>query len=276
MKIKIACLQMNSGNEVQENLRFVAQHLELAVAQGVQILQLPENFAQMPVTVAAQVVEEPESGDIQDFLSTMAARSKLTIIAGSVPIRPQSRSADKPHARCLVYGPDGRLTAHYNKIHLFDVELPGGGCFRESDSYTAGSSAPENHRVVKLNTTPKLLLGPSICYDLRFPELYRNFASQGVQLISVPSAFTFDTGKAHWQTLLQARAIENQAFVFAAAQTGTHANGRVTWGHSMIIDPWGEVLAAADDQPGMITATIDVAILDDLRARFPALQHRQL
>lgn len=273
MTIKIGCLQMNSSEHVSENLHFVEKHLKQAKQEGVSIVQLPENFAQMPASSATQVVEINGCGEIQEFLQRVAAEYQISLIAGTVPIREDRNNSANPFARSMVVDSQGKIGAHYDKIHLFDVELPSGKHYRESDRYSAGDVSSDNVVVTRLNG---LSIGLSVCYDLRFPELYRQQARQGVELICVPSAFTYDTGKAHWQTLLCSRAVENQSFVFAAAQTGEQANGRRSWGHSMIISPWGDIIAEADEEPGLISAVIDLTNLEEIRARFPALDHRRM
>lgn len=276
-QVRIACLQMNSSNDVQDNLAFIERELEQAKSLNIDLLQLPENFAQMPQTSAQQVIETMGQGQIQDFLCAQAKKNSINLIAGAMPILDNSKrdgaSADKPFARSLLISNKGEVQAVYDKIHLFNVTLPNGEGYREADRFAA-SMLQQNQ--LTTHSIAGLRLGLSICYDLRFPEQYRALAAQGLDLVSVPAAFTYETGKKHWQTLLQARAIENLCYVFAAAQTGEHANGRCTWGHSMIIDPWGEVLAQADDVPGLIYADIDLTKLQDLRQRFPALDHRRL
>ena len=242
MTVKIACLQMNSGPDVSDNLSFIEQHARLAASQGVKILQLPENYAQMPANAKQQVMEVDKQGEIQQFLSKLASSSGLSIIAGALPVRDTENSVQNPYARCLVFDQHGARIAHYDKIHLFNVQLPDGGEYRESDRF---SPADFSSTSLVVSEIASVQVGLSICYDLRFPEQYRKMAEQGAQLLSVPSAFTYETGEAHWFTLLRARAIENLCYVFAAAQTGVHASGRRTWGHSLIIDPWGEVLAQA-------------------------------
>lgn len=281
--LKVACLQMTSTNSVEQNLVIVDQQMSIARDLGVELIQLPENFAQMPIRRAEQHIETPSSGVIQSFLRSKSKQYQMMVIAGSIPI--QEMSKDKPHARCLVFDRTGTEIAAYNKIHLFDVDLPDKQSYMESATYLAGEFAD-----VTVVQTPLAKLGLSICYDLRFPEMYRMFASQGVQVIMVPSAFTATTGQAHWRTLLRARAIENQAFVMAAAQVGRHDNDRETWGHSMIIDPWGVVLSEFDDlylppkesldglsnKVGLLIADLDMNKLTELRINFPALTHRRL
>lgn len=294
---RVACLQMTSGSRVEDNLAFVDRQFLLASKQGVQLIQLPENFSQMPVRRSDQHIETAGQGIVQDFLSGKSKQYKMMIVAGSVPIIEEG--FDRPFARCLVYDSRGEQIASYDKIHLFDVDLPDKERYLESASYRAGNSGKggpisEPHDNLRVLATRFGRIGLSICYDLRFPELYRVFAEQGAQVIMVPSAFTFTTGKAHWQTLLRARAIENQAFVVAAAQVGRHENQRETWGHSMIIDPWGRILSEFDDvhmqnlsmdkqqnsntdrQTGLLIADLDLNIIDKLKRSFPVLSHRRI
>lgn len=281
--MRVACLQMNSGPSVPENLAYIDTQLKAASQQGVDLIQLPENFAQMPKSANDQVVEVDGTGEIQHFLANAAAQYQITIVAGAMPIvDPASGSntaSAKPFARCLIYDHSGERLGHYDKIHLFNVQLPNGSHYRESDRFSPARQPSEALVVTEINArqhAKSVQLGLSICYDLRFPEHYRRLMELGAQLVSVPSAFTYETGQLHWQTLLMARAVENLNFVFAAAQTGHHASGRRTWGHSMIVDPWGKILACAEDQPGLIFADISLTELAELRARFPALTHRRL
>ncbi len=273
MSLRIGCLQMCSGPDVDDNLKFIDQQLKLAAQKGVELVQLPENFAQMPLSAKNQVIEVDSTGAIQDFLRAAAKRYKLALIAGAIPIKEHAGSDANPVARCLLIDSNGGVVSRYDKIHLFNVQLPDGKHYRESDRFSPANSLAENLRVSEV---AGVQLGLSICYDLRFPEMYRLLTEKGAELISVPSAFTYETGRAHWATLLKARAIENLCFVFAAAQTGEHASGRRTWGHSMIISPWGEVLAQADEEPGLIYADINLTELQQLRAQFPALNHRRI
>lgn len=270
-KLKIACIQLNSSSDVEHNLKTVSEYLQQAQQQDVQIVQLPENFACMPKKEAEQHIETEQHHPIQDFLAHQAKQHQLAIIAGSVAVRDSAET--KPSARCLVYSKKGEQVASYNKIHLYDVVLPSGEQYKESNTYLAGESDDQNLLVADVENCK---IGLSICYDLRFPELYRRLVEKGANLLSVPAAFTFDTGKAHWQTLLQARAIESQSYLFAAAQTGVHDNRRKTWGHSMIISPWGEVLNSLEDAPGLLVAEIDLEKLQQQRQTFPVLEHRRL
>ncbi len=269
--LRLACLQMNSTENVEQNLEFIESQLKLANKSDIDLIQLPENFSQMPSEPNQQHTEKTGGGLVQEFLSEMAKQYKIQIIAGSIPI--QNNEGDKPFARSIVFDAFGQVIAHYDKIHLYDVDLPNGDRYRESETYTAGKLNKENIKPVK---TTLANLGLSICYDLRFPELYRELVSKGAEILCVPSAFTQSTGEVHWQTLLQSRAIENLVFVMAAAQVGTHASGRKTWGHSMIISPWGIVLDQLINDTGLLIAEVDLASITKLRTEFPVLNHRRL
>lgn len=266
---------MCSGPTVLRNLSVVEAAIEQA--PELDVLLLPENFAQMPASRRALHVENEGGGLVQETLSELAGRYQIHIVAGSLAVRPNKDS--KPFARCLVYGAGGEEVAHYDKLHLFDVDTGSdkNQRYRESETYQAGALSQAQPSPVSLNIdqTP-LLLGLTICYDLRFPELYRALAANGAQLISVPSAFTFETGQAHWEALLRARAIENQVFIAAPAQSGRHANGRQTWGHSMIIDPWGDIIVQQKMDEGLVFADIDLTQIESLKARFPVDQHSRL
>ncbi len=273
--INLACLQLNSSAEVGDNLSTVARMLESA--QAIDLLLLPENFAQMPRHRRQQHVESEESGLVQKTLSTLAKENGVTIVAGSLAVRHDAES--KPFARCLVFDSNGHRCGQYDKLHLFDVDVDtqGGQRYRESNTYEAGALVPAQIQPVPIKIGGSTLqLGLTICYDLRFPELFRKLAINGAQLICVPSAFTYKTGQAHWRTLLRARAIENQVFVAAPAQWGKHENGRETWGHSMIIDPWGNVIAEKASGEGLVYAEIDPTQIELIRTKFPVHQHRRL
>lgn len=277
--IKAACLQMNSSTSVDENINFIEESLRSA--PKLDVLALPENFAQMPATRREQYIEVGESGRVQNVLQDLAARYNTHIIAGSLPIKTDA-DQQKPYARCLMVSPKGEVS-HYDKLHLFDVDVnttanqAGKQRYRESDTYQRGQlgAAQLSSRVLQIGSN-SVRLGASICYDLRFPELYRSFASEGVDIITVPSAFTYDTGKVHWECLLRARAIENQAFVLAPAQVGVHASGRRTWGHSMIIDPWGQLLNVQETDTGLVYADLDLGLIRQLEQTFPVIQHKRL
>jgi len=266
--LRAACLQMCSGEDVDANLAEAAALIEQAVADGCRLAVLPENFSFMSANEAAKrrAAASPGESRALAFLSRQARRHAIFIIGGTAPLL----CDEKPGLRnsCTVFDPDGRQIACYDKIHLFDVSIPG-DTYRESDTVAPGTS-PQCAMIAGWNT------GLSVCYDLRFPELYRRYADQDCRLLSVVAAFTVPTGRAHWQALLRARAIENQCYVLAAAQTGTHPGGRKTWGHSMIIDPWGAVVAARDKGSGLAVADIEPGRIDQVRTMIPALRHRRI
>jgi nitrilase len=267
---RAAAIQMNSGADVQQNLQTIDGLLEDAASRGVAIAFLPENLAIMGVRDEdkLQHAENPGSGPIQEFLADAARRHKLWVVAGSLPLR--SPQEGKCYGASIVYDSNGEASPIYRKIHLFDVDLPGRDeRYRESDTMDFGS----DHVVVR---SPLGQLGLSICYDLRFPEHYRHLVDDGATVFSIPAAFTAATGKAHWHSLLRARAIENLAYVIAAGQHGSHPSGRTTFGHSVIIDPWGQVIAELESGDGVVDAEIDTALPGKLRAEFPVLEHRRI
>ncbi|HEU0196422.1 MAG TPA: carbon-nitrogen hydrolase family protein [Nevskiaceae bacterium] len=271
---RVAAVQMSSGDNVSVNLAHAADLLGKAAAQGAQLVLLPENFAFMGRGAKGRlaVAEAEGHGPIQTFLAQTARRLGLWIVAGTVPlVLPDD--AERVAPACLVYDARGERVARYDKIHLFDVDLPNGGTqYRESVGFRAGPPQPV------CVDTPVGRVGLSVCYDLRFPELYRSLSAAGAELLCVPAAFTAPTGEAHWQVLLRARAVENLCYVIAAAQCGTHPDGRATWGHSLIVGPWGQTLASVDSasNEGTAVAPASRAHCRELRARFPALQHRRL
>lgn len=265
-----AVVQMRSGPEVGANLRSAGRLLARAAAAGASLAVLPENFACMPGTAAdrRRAAEDDGGGRIQDFLAASAARHGMWIVGGSIPLR---AAKGKVAAAVLVYDAAGRRRARYDKLHLFDVGVPGRReSYRESRHFVAG-------RGPVAVTTPLGRMGLAVCYDLRFPELFRRLAlREGCTLFAVPSAFTATTGRAHWRLLLRARAVENQCFVLAAAQSGRHADGRETHGESLIVDPWGEPLAGLKRRPGVACAALDRVAQARLRRRFPVLRHARL
>ena len=267
----VAVIQMNSGPDVAANLKEAACWLKLAADQGVELAVLPECFSCLEGDLKGLGMEEGRSSTVQQFLSNQAKVLGLWIIGGTTPCNSQEPTSDERHfASCFVYDPEGRQQARYNKMHLFDVEVADGkGTYRESDNYRHGD------QVVSVETAAGKV-GLSVCYDLRFPELYRALSVQGAEIFTVPAAFTRVTGEAHWEVLLRARAIENQCFVLAANQCGRHGKSRETWGHSMIIDPWGDILAEAGDEPGVIMAELDRARLAEVRRQMPCQSHRRL
>lgn len=265
-----AVIQMTSGERVADNLATAGRLLEQAREGGAALALLPENFALMPLHDAARraVAEDEGRGPIQEFLAATAARLGLWIVAGTLPLKRQGDS--RPAAACLVYDGDGRCVARYDKIHLFDVDLPGRDeRYRESDHFSPG-------RELVVVDSPVGRIGLAVCYDLRFPELFRRLLEAGAEVFTVPSAFTAPTGRAHWEVLLRARAVENLAFVLAAAQTGLHANGRETYGDSLVVDGWGRVLARRPRGEGVVLAVLDREAQAATRVSFPCLQNRVL
>jgi deaminated glutathione amidase len=266
----VAAIQMNSSHVVADNLAAAAKLLREAKDRGAEIACLPENFSFMGLKDAdkLQVAEADGEGPVQDFLSKTARELKLWILGGSTPIK--GDSAHRVANTSLLYDAAGKRVARYDKIHLFDVTVPGRNeQYLESKHVTPGESPI-------VADTPAGRLGLSVCYDMRFPELYRALVSRGAEWLAMPAAFTVPTGLAHWETLLRARAIENLCYVVAPAQAGTHTSGRETYGDTLIVDYWGKVLARLAQGAGVITATFDLALEAETRARFPALQNRRL
>jgi deaminated glutathione amidase len=266
--MKVAAIQMTSGPDVGANLEQARALLEEAAAQGAQLAVLPENFAFMGLKDADKraVAEADGSGPAQDFLATTARRLSIWLVGGTLPLR--AGADGRVAAASLVYSSDGERVARYDKIHLFDVDIPGRvESYRESAHVAPGAGAT-------VLDTPVGRLGLSVCYDVRFPELYRYLSAAGAQILSVPSAFTAPTGRAHWETLLRARAIENLCYVVAPAQSGFHPSGRETYGDSMIVDYWGRVLQRLPRGRGCAVAELDLERQASARASFPALAHR--
>ena len=262
---RVGLVQMCSGRSVAKNVTAAIDLVRAAAAQGADYIQTPEVTTLMELDRARLMdAMEPESNNEALSAFTATARDlKKWLHIGSMGIKlPEGRIAN----RSYVIAPDGSIAARYDKIHMFDVDLGNGDVYRESESYAAGSQAV----IADLPWGP---LGLTICYDLRFPALHRALAKGGAKFLAVPAAFTRITGEAHWHTLLRARAIEAQSFVFAAAQGGRHENGRETFGHSLVISPWGQILADGGQDPGVCVADIDIAILDDVRRRVPSLTH---
>ena len=266
---RIAAIQMISGADVQANLDAAARLIADAAEQGAQLVLLPECFAAFGnrSLQAIAAAEYDGNGPIRPFLAEQARSHGVWLVAGSIPL--PAEAGGKPMACCLVVDDQGREVARYDKLHLFDVEVADNQrSYRESRDYGYGDS------VVCIDT-PVGRLGLSICYDVRFAELYQTLRNAGAELIVVPSAFTAVTGAAHWEVLLRARAIETQCYVLAANQGGTHANGRETFGHSCLIDPWGEVTACLPRGEGVICGEIDLQHLNDIRRRMPVAGHRR-
>ena len=276
---KVAAIQMVSTDDVDENLATADRLIALAAERGADLVVLPEVFAVLEGGPMRQYGEMEGTGKLQEFLADQARGNKLIVVGGTIPLisRPGKRESgdsiiedEKVRAACLVFDSHGNQIARYDKIHLFDVILNDAQTeYSESYSYEPGSG------IVTLQT-PLGYLGLSICYDMRFPELYREFFKLGVEIVTVPAAFTAVTGEAHWESLLRARAIENQCYVVAAAQGGRHNEKRETWGHSMIIDPWGNVLDCLEKGEGIALAAIDIDYLNDIRARMPVREQQKL
>ena len=266
---KIALIQMNSNSKVAENLILAEQLLTQASQNQAQMAVLPENFAQMPLTEKQRLeaAETPDKGPIQTFLSELSKKLNLWIIAGTISLNAETQN--KVFSSCLTFDNNGKCINRYDKQHLFDVDLANGESYRESSFIEHGNQ-------LQIVDTPAGRLGLSICYDLRFPEYYRLLSQNGAQILSVPSAFTYTTGQAHWQALLRARAIENQCYVIAPAQTGTHDNGRKTYGHTAAFDPWGKSIALLETGNGVAYAQIDLNYLNEVRSQIPCLDHRRL
>jgi predicted amidohydrolase len=264
--MKIACIQMNSGPEIEANLAEAEIYIREAAEQGAEFISTPENTCHMlsPQTEKLKSAFYAKDHPAYIFFSALAKELGVWIQAGSISVKV---AEDKIANRSLLFDAQGDIVAEYDKMHLFDVDLAGGESYRESSVVQAGDKAA-------LAETPFGTIGLTICYDLRFPYLYRDLAHKGATILTVPSAFTVPTGRAHWESLLRARAIENGCFVVAAAQCGEHHGGRKTYGHSMIIGPWGEVLAEADGQmTGVLMADIDLDEVSKARAAVPSLQH---
>jgi nitrilase len=271
-----AVVQMTSAASVAANLASARNLLEQARAGGAVLAVLPENFSIMgrKETDKLEVAESLGEGPIQSFLAHTARELGMWIIGGTIPIKTQIKDKDEPNrvaAASLVFDERGRFVSRYDKIHLFDVDIPD----REERYRESATIAPGE--ATSVVATPVGHVGLSVCYDMRFPELFRSLQAQGAEVLSVPSAFTAPTGRAHWELLLRARAVENLCYVLAAAQGGQHENGRETYGDSLIVDPWGQILArVAEPGPGVALAEIDLTLQADLRTRFPVLSHRRL
>jgi predicted amidohydrolase len=269
--INVAAIQMVSTDTVNENLNIAQKLINEAVSKNAKFVTLPENFPLMGKEDSDRlaITEAFGTGPIQTFLSQQSKQHQIWLLGGTIPLN--SGKPDKVLAASLLYNPKGECVAHYDKIHLFDVLVneSNNESYKESNTFEAG-----NELVVAQTEIGNI--GLSVCYDLRFPELYRRMQNDNVQIITAPSAFTATTGEAHWETLLRARAIENLCYVIASNQGGRHVNERETWGHSMIVDPWGTVLASVNKGTGVAIAGIDLDKQAKLRNSFPALSHMRL
>lgn len=262
---RAACVQLRSTDSVAENIETASALIRKARKEGAEFIATPENTTLMAPDGGAKLertFDEDHDPALPAFRA-LAEETRTWLLIGSLAIK---ISAAKTANRSYLIDPKGRIVERYSKIHLFDVDLPSGESYRESNTVAGGDEAV-------IAELPWGLVGLTVCYDLRFPQLYRKLAQRGAAMFTVPSAFTETTGKAHWHTLLRARAIENGAFVIAPAQGGVHANGRRTYGHSLIVGPWGDVLAEAGTEPGIIVADIDVAAVAVARTRIPSLKH---
>lgn len=259
---KIVAIQMTSGTEITANLATTAQLIQQAAAEGAALIVLPENFALMGKTETDKLLarEILGVGPIQDFLAQQAQQHKIWIVGGTVPL--VSPDPQKVYNSCIVYDANGKQIACYHKIHLFDAQVK-----LDVEVYEESKTVAPGAQTVVIDT-PVGRLGLAICYDLRFAELFHTLTNQGAQIIALPTAFTAKTGQAHWEVLTRARAIENFCYFVGSCQSGKHANDRETFGHSLIIDPWGSVLACLADGPGIVTAEIDLDHLKKIRASF--------
>lgn len=266
---KCAAIQMASSPNVGANLLEAEKLIAEAAKAGAKLVALPENFALMGEHELDKIrVKEVDGhGPIQSFLAETALKYGVWIVGGTMPIAGDAEN--KVRAACLIYNDRGERVARYDKMHLFDVSVPGTNeVYRESDSIEAGA-----HPLVF--DTPFGRMGVAVCYDLRFPEFFREMARMGMEILVIPSAFTAETGAAHWELLLRARAVENLCYIIAPNQGGFHINGRKTFGHSMIVDPWGVVLDCYKTGGGFVAAEIDLEHLEKVRTAFPVLQHRR-
>lgn len=263
-KMKVAAIQMSSTPDKEENKETAAALIRAAVFEGAELVGLPELWSCHGLEKVYKENAEPVPGPTTDFLSGLARELGVYILGGSIL---EEASPEKVHNTSIFFTPDGELAAVYRKIHLFDVKAP------DREYLESASIAPGEELVTA--KAGSATLGFSVCYDVRFPELYRLLALRGAEVLTVPAAFTLQTGKDHWKLLLRARAVENQAFVIAPAQWGQKADGRWTYGRSMIVDPWGTVLAQCPDRDGYALATLDLDYLDRFREEFPALKNRR-
>jgi deaminated glutathione amidase len=267
-----AAVQMTSGPDVAANLATAEPLIARAAQSGAAVVLLPENFnfiGRRDID-KREVAEALGHGPTQDFLAQTAQRHGITLIGGTQPLRSDAQDGRVTNTT-LVYDPRGTCVARYDKIHLFDVDVPG----KPGENYRESSHVAPGQQVVTVDT-PVGRVGLSVCYDMRFPELYRRLMVAGAEILVMPAAFTVPTGRAHWETLLRARAIENLSYVFAAAQSGVHPNGRETYGDTIAIDPWGRVLRRLPRGSGVVCADVDLNALRRVRAEFPALSNRVL
>jgi len=266
----MSCVQLKPGSNLQENLENAKNLVVQAASQGAKLVVLPEEFATIGLseTQKLKAAEASNSGPIQELLANLAKKLNIWLVAGTIPIQVEDEPG-KIYARCIVWDNHGSIVTHYDKMHLFDVTIGGGESYRESEHIVPGTN-------IATFETDFGHFGLAICYDVRFPELFREMVAMGVNIFLLPSAFSQQTGVAHWEVLLKARAIENQCYLLAANQSGKRANGHYTFGNSMIINPWGEIIAHQDTGAGVLLAEIDLAYLKKLRETFPVLTHKKL
>ncbi len=267
--MKVAAVQLQSADDVSANLRVCAEQVTRAANAGAEVVLLPENFAYLGAEPEKRLLAEAvpdKAAPIQSALVKLARRHRVTIVGGGMPEK--SGDPEKPFNTSVAISPAGEVVARYRKVHLFDVDLPDGMSFRESSNTTPGTEPV----VADLAGTP---CGFSVCYDLRFPEYYRRLADLGAVVALVPAAFTAFTGAAHWHTLLRARAIESQMWVVAAGQWGEHPGNRRSYGHTMLIDPWGEIVAELPEGVGFVIADLSAERVEEVRTRLPSLRHRR-
>lgn len=261
---------MASGPNVSANMIEAGRLISLATDAGAKLIVLPENFAIMGMKEQDKVAirEKPGDGPIQNFLSEQAAKNKVWLVGGTTPM--ETTDPNKVRAACLLYDDQGQQVARYDKAHLFDVQI-----YQSDEKYNESETIEAGDQVVVVDT-PFGKLGLAVCYDLRFPEMFRNMVDHGAELIAIPSAFTAKTGKAHWEVLVRARAIENLCYVVAAGQGGYHLNGRESYGDSMIVDPWGQIRDRLTSGSGFVVASMDRQQITKLRRSFPVLDHRKM
>ena len=264
---KAACVQLSSSREVEPNIDAATDLIRAARAAGAELIMTPEvsDIIEPKRQQRLAKAKDEASHPMVAALRELARETGAWLLLGSAVVRPEE-AGERLANRSFLFAPDGSIAARYDKIHMFDVELAGGESYRESSAFRPGEAAV-------LAALPWGVLGMTVCYDLRFPHLYRALAQAGADFLSIPSAFTVPTGRAHWHVLMRARAIETGCFVFAPAQWGEHAEGRKTYGHSLIVAPWGEILAEAEDGTGFILAEIDMAKIAEARRAVPSLSH---
>jgi predicted amidohydrolase len=271
MSPRIAAVQMTSGNDVNENLKTAKKLIAEAASTGANLVVLPEMFATMALSneLKVKLREVAGTGLIQDFLHNAAREYGIWLVGGTIPLT-ATHDDTRARAACLIFNDQGEEIARYDKVHLFDAHLR-----PSKEDYSESKTTEPGDKIVVV-PTPFGKLGIAVCYDVRFPELFRRMHAQDVEIIALPTAFTYTTGAAHWDVLVRARAIENLAYLVAACQTGTHPNNRRTFGHSMIVNPWGEVLSSLADGEGVVSADVNREYLRELRQDFPVLLHRKL